>query len=183
MKRAITVVLGLGFAMTIGILIWPNSTAQAQPSCKDFQAIAQAWLPTSTRLAPTDTWGGPLFGFLGGDLLVGVLSGNDGDETWRPHMGAGTGGAYTVCVGYPTCTDSFTYEVPHSVFPIPPGKGGLVPYYGNTAKIVHGTGRFQNASGNLNVNGPAFVWPDSGSPFGVSGRWNPAISGKVCGIQ
>jgi hypothetical protein len=120
---------------------------------------------------------------LGSDVFLGVVSGNDGDETFRQHMGEGRGGAYTVCVGYPACTDSFTYEVPHAVFPIPPGKGGIVPYYGNTAKIVHGTGRFQNASGNLNVNGPAFVWPDSGSPFGVSGRWNPAISGKVCGIQ
>jgi hypothetical protein len=183
MKHAITIALGLMVALAVGTLLWPGSAAQAQSGCKDFQALVQAWLPTSTPLAPTDTWGGPLFGFLGGELLPGVLSGNDGNETFRQHMGAGRGGAYTVCVGYPTCTDSFTYEVPNAVFPIPPGKGGIVPYFGNTAKIVSGTGRFQAASGNLNVSGPAIVWPDSSSPFGVSGRWNPAISGRVCGVQ
>lgn len=98
-------------------------------------------------------------------------------------MGAGTGGAYTVCVDYPGCENSFTYQVPHAVFPTPPGKGGITPYYGNTAKIVGGKGRFQGASGNLNVNGPAIAWPDSGSPIGFSGRWNPVVSGKICGIQ
>ncbi len=88
-----------------------------------------------------------------------------------------------MCVGYPTCTDTFTYEVPTSVFPNPPGHGGVMSYYGNTAKIVRGTGKFQSASGNLNVSGPAIVWADPNSPIGVYGRWNPKISGNVCGIQ
>ena len=185
MTRTITLILGFVLTLAVGVLLWPTlgSQAKAQSGCKPFQAIVQASLPTSTQLAPTDTWGGPLYGTLGGELFLGVLSGNDGNETWRPHMGAGRAGSYTVCVGYPSCADSFTYEVANAVFPGPPGKNGLMSYYGNTAKIVLGTGKFQSASGNLNVSGPAIAWPDSNSPIGFAGKWNPVISGSVCGIQ
>jgi hypothetical protein len=86
-------------------------------------------------------------------------------------------------VGYPACTDSFTYEVSQAVFPSPPGKGGLGRYNGNTAKIIRGTGRFQNASGNLNDTGPYIAWPDGASPIGFSGRWNGEVSGNICGIR
>ena len=188
MKHAITVVSAFVLTMTIGMLVWPHSTAQAQANCKDFQAIVQATLLTSTPignipgLVGPQTWGGPVFGMLGSDLLAGALSGNDGDETWRPHMGAGKDGLYMICADYPGCTNTLTYAVPHSTFPAPPGQGGIVAYHGNTAKIVGGTGKYAGASGNLNVNGPAIAWPDNGSPIGVSGRWNATISGKVCGI-
>ncbi len=186
MKRAITVVLGFMLTLAVGILVWPNlgPPAQAQPGCQSFRAIAQATLPTSTPLAATDTWGGLLYGMLGGEFLSGVLSGNDGDETFRSHMGTGKGGAYTVGVGCApgvlyVCTDSFTYEVPNAVFPIPPGKIGFAYYIGNTAKIVGGTGRFVSASGDLNVSGPAIVSLDV---FPV-GRWNVELSGQVCGVE
>ena len=128
---------------------------------------------------------------------VGILSGNDGNETWRGHlgsMGQGRDGLYTVGFGCTTgsetyaptsahllsCTDSFTYQVPHAVFPGPPGQGGLMFYMGNTAKIVSGEGKFKYASGNLNVKGPAIAWPVGD---GYAGGWSPEISGKVCGIQ
>jgi hypothetical protein len=183
MKRIAVFAVAFAFILAAGVVLWPTSQAQAQQGCKDFQAIVQAWLPSSTPLLPTDTWGGPIYGFLGGALFAGVVSGNDGNETWRSHMGTGKAGAYTICADYPACTNSFTYEVSTSVFPLPPGKGGLVPYYGNTAKISVGKGTFQGAFGNLNVAGPALAWPDTNSPIGMTGRWNPSISGKVCGIQ
>jgi len=192
MKRSITIVLGFIFALAIGTLLWPNlvSPAQAQPGCKSFVAIAHATVPSSTPLGLTvDVWGGPLYGMLGGEFLFGVLSGNDGVDLFHGTIGQGRGGSYTVGVNCTapvtpdtnyTCTDSFTYEVPNAVFTKPPGFGR---YNGNTARIVGGTGRFQFASGNLNVTGPFIAWPDSNSPFGLSGRWNSELSGQVCGVQ
>jgi hypothetical protein len=185
MRRTIAVVLRLVFVLAIGTFLGPDlEPVQAQPNgCRAFQAIAQATLPTSTPLIPADVWGGPLYGMLGDELFVGVFSGNDGDEKWRGAIGQGKGGSYTVCVGYPTCSDSFTYEVRNAVFPSPPGKGGIGRYNGNTARIVQGTGRLQYASGSLNVTGPYIAWPDVASPFGFSGRWNVEIAGNICGIQ
>ncbi len=190
MKRMTITIFGFIFALAVGALLWPNlgSPARADRGCVAFQAIVQATLPTSTPLAATDIWGGPLYGSLGGELLLGILSGNDGSATGHGKIGQGRGGAYTVgtgCAPGPlyVCTDSFTYEVSNAVWPAPPGKIGFGHYIGNTATIVSGTGRFQNASGNLNISGPFIAWEDSNSPLGVYGRWNSEISGTVCGIQ
>ena len=197
MKR-ISLMLGFLLTLAVGAFLWPalGSQAQAQPGCKSFAAIGQATLPSATPFVglPVDIWGGPLYVMLGGEFLSGIaiLSGNDGVDTWRGAIGQGRGGSYTVGVNCTApvnpgsvyaCADAFTYQVPNSVFPSPPGKTGLMSYIGNTAKIVGGTGRFQGATGNLNVRGPAVVWDDLASPIGVSGRWNPEISGTICGIQ
>lgn len=187
MRRGIVHIVGLLFIVAMSGLVWPDlhSRAHAQAKCKSFHAIAQAALPTSTPLAGSDVWGGPLQGTLGGGLLFGVFSGNDGVDTWRGPggaMGQGRGGSYTVCTDYPACTDSFTYEVPTAMFPGPPGQKGIGFYIGNTASIVGGTGRFATASGSLNVVGPAFAWPDN-NEFGFSGRWNAELSGQICGID
>jgi hypothetical protein len=191
MRRTMTILFRFTLTLAVGIVLWLlGSEAQAQPGCKSFEAIGQASLPSSTPLGLTfDVWGGPLYAMLGGEFLgvSAVFSGNDGEETFRSHVGQGRGGSYTVGVNcnpglFYSCTDTFTYEVPNAVFPSPPGQAGLLFYIGNTAKIVAGTGRFEGASGNLNVRGPAIVWPDS-NPFGVSGRWDPEISGDICGIQ
>jgi hypothetical protein len=135
----------------------------------------------------TDIWGGPLYGSLEGEVLLGIVSGNDGEETWRGAIGQGRGGTYTIgfgCAGDPyVCTDTLTFEVPNSVFPIPPSMIGLGRYNGNTARIVGGTGRFESASGNLDFTGTFIVWPDPNSPIGVSGRFNAELSGNICGVQ
>jgi len=134
MKHAITIVLGLVVALAIGMPFWPNLKAHAESGCVSFQAISQATLPSSTPLTPTDVWGGPLYGMLGSEVFLAVTSGSDGQDSWHGAIGQGRGGTYTICIGYPACTDSLTYEVPTSVFPMPPGKGGLGRYNGNTAK-------------------------------------------------
>ena len=117
MKRAITVVSGLILALAIGPLLWPGlGPARAQSNCKSFEAIIQASLPTSTRLAATDVWGGPLYGSLDGERLLGVWSGNDGVVSRQGVNGRGTGGASTIgfnCVpGNPflLCADTLTVE-------------------------------------------------------------------------
>jgi hypothetical protein len=157
---------------------------QAQPGCKAFVGIAQASLPTSTPLAPTDIWGGPLHATLGGEFLgtSAVLSGNDGEETWYEEqaVGVGKGGLYTVCIDHPACLDTFTYEVPMSIFPNPPSDLGI--YIGYEVSIVKGTGKFAGASGNLRFRGPFIAWPDN-NEFEASGRWYPEISGNICGVQ
>ncbi len=191
MKQTATITLMFVLTLSVFALFWPAQDVQAQSGCTPFQAIVQASLPTSTPIGPGfQTWGGPIFALLGGEPLLGALSGNDGEEVFKQHMGAGRGGAYTICFGdIDGCRtdssnmDTITYEVPHAVFPFGPGKIGVAYYLGNTAKIVGGTNRFLGVSGNLNVSGPAITWPDLASPFGVSGRWNVEISGKICGIQ
>ncbi len=183
MKHAIIVFLGLMAALTIGMLLWPSPAAQAQSGCQAFHAIVQATLFPATLLTPADVWGGPLYGMLGDELFLAVYSANNGQTSGHGAIGQGRGGMGTVCVGYPSCTDSFSYEIPTSVWPAPPGKGGFGIYNGNNVKIIRGTGRFQYASGNLNESGPFVAWPDVNSPYGVSGRYNAELSGLICGIR
>ena len=189
-KSAIALTLVLASAAGTFLLLAHSPQATAQQPCTEIRGIAQATLPSSYPLAPdTDVWGGPVYFTLGGESLVGGMSGNDGGDSQH----GARGGRYQ---GYlcstelpgalglpPACQDSFTYEVANSVFGFVPGKVGLGDYKGNTAKITSGTGRFQGASGNLNVAGPYILWNDSTSPFGVSGRWNGEFSGKICGIR
>jgi len=179
-------------AVSIGVLLCPApGQAQTESECKTFQAIGQAVLPSATPFAPAeankDVWGGPLFGMLGTEFVIGVLSGNDGEKSSSGSIGQGLKGAYIVgfnCTGEPggiyTCADTFTYEVPIAVWNKPPGFGR---YVGSTAKIVAGTGRFRSASGYLTVYGTFAGWPDPASRLGLSGRWNPEISGQICGVQ
>ena len=201
MAAATTLILGLG------ALIWPGISAWAQvrpgtrhgtrtagtkasphpqdaTACKSFSAVVHAVLPTASPMAETDSWGGPLAGMLGEEYLGpnAALSGNDGEETWYEdnNVGVGKGGAYTVCADYPTCQNTFTYEVPFAVFPSQPG--ALMDYIAYGIKIVKGTGRFAAASGNLDVRGPSVAWPDS-NPMQWAGRWTAQITGTICGVQ
>jgi hypothetical protein len=187
MKSAVT----LTFVVSVGafLLTALSPQAHAQQACTEFRGIVQAELPTSYPILGTDVWGGPIYTSLGGDILIGGISGNDGD----PSQHGGRGGRYRVDLcpppapGLPifplSCGDSFTYEVANSVFGFAPGKAGLGDYKCNTAKIVSGTGRFLGASGNLNVVGPFILWPDSTSPFTVRGRWNGEVNGNICSAR
>ena len=182
MKCAITAALGLIVALAISPLSGPNiGSARAEPRCTPFQAIAHLSLPGAH-----DEWGGPLYGSLDGDVLFGVISGHDGELTFRGATGHGSGGAYTI--GFcdsddpSDCANTFTFEVPNPVFQSPPGMIGLGHYNGNTARIIGGTGIFESASGNLNFTGPFFVWPDPSPPV-FAGRFNAELSGNICGVQ
>jgi len=185
--RSKRVALLLGLAVTVGLLILPAPSAWAQSNCRAFRAICPASLPVAVPLKDTDIWGGPVYGSLGGqELLFGLFSGNDGTDFWRGvggNIGQGKGGSYTFAFG-PTdnpMKDSFTTYVTNAVFPIVPGKIGFGSYQG-AHKIVSGTGRFANASGNLLMVGPWLAWPDPTSWLGVSGRFNGEISGSICNV-
>jgi hypothetical protein len=140
---AFTFVFAFAFAVFLPPVLAPP--AQAQQGCMAFRGIIQATLPTSYPIAVTDVWGGPVYASLGGEILIGGISGNDGKEGTQ--HGA-RGGLYRVDLcpapasGPPifplSCPDSFIYQVPNSVFGFAPGKAGLGNYKGNTAEIVGG---------------------------------------------
>ncbi len=78
---------------------------------------------------------------------------------------------------------SITIETQHAAYPNAPGKSGF-GYYQALTKVVEGTGRFQNASGNLTLAGPYLLWPlNPAAPVaGLDGRWNAVMSGRICGV-
>jgi hypothetical protein len=177
MRRKTILVLISVLAVAVVAFLLPalGPRAQAQQACTPFRAVGQAALPTPHPMLATDTWGGDVYGSLGGEFLSGIFSGNDGDQSWQGAGGTGKNGLYKLVFG----SDSFTMEV-HAAFGFPPGKVGLGDYKGN-GKIVQGTGRFENASGNLAWAGPFIVWSPDGENF--FGRFNPEIRGNICGVE
>jgi hypothetical protein len=177
-KTILALIFVLGAAVAAFLLPALGPRAQAQQGCTEFRAIGQASLPAPIPLHPdTDTWGGSVYGSLGGEFLSGIFSGNDGNQSWQGAGGTGRNGSYEFVFG----SDRFTMEV-HAAFGFPPGKVGLGNYRGS-AKIVEGsgTGRFANASGNLDWAGPFIVWTPDGENF--YGRYNAEIRGNICGVE
>ena len=170
------------FAIAVAGFLMPavGLRAQAQGGCTPFEAIVQGIYPSPLPLVSADdSWGGPIYASLGGEFLAGNMSGKE-EGSGHGTTGKGTGTTYKVCFG--DCTHSFTYEAVNAVWPVQPGKVGMGYYQANSAKIVQGTGRFQYASGNLNVAGPFIVWtPDNGTTW--LGRWNAEIKGHICGVE
>jgi len=182
---ALAFVFVLAFALALPIV--PGSEVQANQKCKAFHGFVQGRLPTPNPFASTDTWGGPVIVNLDGEFLQGGMSGNDGTEYPHGPVSIFKGGEYKVCLtsaaawgGANDCLDSFTYKAQALVI-WPTGK--FLGSYKATANIVKGTNRFASASGQLEVAGPFILWDDPNSVFGVSGRWNGEISGRVCGVQ
>jgi hypothetical protein len=165
-----------------------TSSARGQNGCAALQGLSQAYLGFEQPLHEGDVWGGGAYLTLDGqEMLIGVFSGEDGTDVWHGQnnmMGQGKGGSYTFAFNKRadgTYADTFTTEVTNAVFPNPPGKVGL-GHYQAAHKIVSGTGRFRNASGNLLMAGTYVVFPwAGGNVFG--GRWNGDISGKICGVD
>ena len=177
-------VLG-ALAVTVATLL-PLPTvgpkAQAQQSCLSFHALLQARLFPDDLLRPDDAWGGDIAAYLGQEFLHGYASMNDGSETWRRWVGMGseTSNLYDFGNGNTLIVSSI-----HSTFPTPPGHGSsattIVGQYQASGKIMSGTGRFQNASGTLNISGPWLAY-DLDKPL-PHGRWNGEVNGNVCGVQ
>lgn len=145
------------------------------------RGVMQETWPTAASGTLQDGWGGTAYLVLdNGECLVGVVWGTDGTTAWHGAVGIGKGGRYTLAfnpkpgVGF---QDTFTIESTNSAFPMPPGRIGLNGNQGS-AKIVAGTGRFQNAEGTFLVRGS---WMDVpvGLPNGLLAVCNCDISGTI----
>ena len=189
MKLKIVVASTFVFVLAFAVIFLPvaGSTAQAQNRCKSFHAVLQFVLPTPNQFDPADTWGGPVFGNLDSGFLQGGISGNDGTEYPHGSISIFKNGLYKACLtsapawgGPNDCLDSFTYKT-QTVVIWPAGE--FLGNYKATARIVKGSNRFASASGQLEIEAPFIVWPDPNSVFGVSGRGNAEINGKICGVQ
>jgi hypothetical protein len=174
-------ILALIFVLFAALAAGPQ--ARAQQGCMEFRALSHAILPTPHPLNATDTWGGDVWGTIGGQFVSGYFSGNDGDISGHGVGATAKNGFYTFVLKDMNDIDvgEFTMEV-HAHFGFPPGKVGLGEYTG-AAKIVQGTGMFANASGNISWAGPFIVWPGEESPLGLTGRYNAEIRGNICDVQ
>ncbi len=158
----------------------PRLYAQAQENCLSFHVLIQADLSVpELLLREGDVWGGYAHGYLGLEPLHGRYSGNNGETLVHGRVGMGSGSDYFDFGG----GNTLTAVESHATFPSPPGlwplgAGGL---YRAADKIAAGTGRFQNASGNLSFSGPFVVWDlDKEIP---QGRWAGEVVGNICGVQ
>ncbi len=184
--KCIVLTLAVVLAAVIAILLQPTlgSRAQAQQNCPSFDMLIQAHFPLEPPLPlrDGDGWGGNAYAYLGLEPLVGLFSGNDGNVTSHGWVGMGKGGSYKFAFGTLAENNTFTASATQATFPNPPGifpAGGM---YQAAWKITEGTGRFQNASGNLFTKGPYLVWTFD-NWVTAAGRWNGEISGKICGVQ
>ncbi len=162
----------------------PVSVAQ---DCTPVKGIGQALVFFNQPINQNDLWGGPFYMTLDGTagVMTGIFSGQDGTDVWNGQngmMGKGKGGRYSFALNFNGTgyQDSFTTEVTNAVFGNPPGKIGF-GYYQASHNIVSGTGRFKNATGHLVVAGTYVFFPYAGDA-NVDGRWNPDVTGKICGI-
>lgn len=178
MRGKTIIALTFVFAIAVAAFLLPalRPRAQAQQACTEFRALGHGTLPTTHPLSPDDTWGADVWGTLGGQFVSGFVTGNDGNTFGHGVTGMGTSGSYTYVFG----TDTFVVEIAHAAWPFPPGKLGL-GYYRGAGKVVQGTGRFHNASGNVDWEGPFIVWTPDGENY--YGRFNPEIRGNVCGVE
>jgi hypothetical protein len=164
-----------------------SAPARAEGSCQEFRAISQMRLGFATVPPPQlslYTWTGPTYVTLGGREVVinldfvlppgppptsvqhGVVGMDRGVST---KFDFGSGGTLLLENKSP------------GVYPVPPGKAGM-GYYRATWRIVGGTGRFAQATGNIAENGPYLVWfaaPDALLP---EGRYNGELSGSICNV-
>lgn len=162
-----------------------SSLALAADDCLPFRALVQAtWIEDGSTAVIG--WQGPFAGTRGTDLTFGYLSSN-GDPappTQTGHVGKEGEPSEKLDFG----ADGFLVTVADNkgVFPIPPGKGGWLMNYCETAKIAEGqgTGRYANASGFLTFTGSAIAYPvDQFDPASAwSGIWHGEINGRICNV-
>ena len=187
MKFPIKFLVGLIASMAVTLILWSNTgSTQAQSACKSFDALGQLIIPTTNPLETGHRWGGQIYIKMDDEYLQGLISGDDGVVVRKTNLGHGTDGLYIIgfnCVtGTPhwTCTDTINIEVPNSIF------GATAPIYdqyqGNSAYFNGGTGRFENAFGDITFSGPYIVWNTGGTPP-RTGRFNPEMNGQICGVE
>jgi hypothetical protein len=179
MRRKTILALIFVFAVAIAAFLLPAlvrpKPALAQDPCQAFHAVLQEELPTDIQLRPGDTWGGGVYATLGQEVLLGLTSGNDGTQSIPGTTIISKGGSYKYDFGG---GNTFTAEANTSPAQLLP-HGPFFGKFRNSQRITEGEGRFQYASGNLELSGPFIIY--SFAP--LHGRFNGEVSGNICGVQ
>jgi hypothetical protein len=177
------------FAAVLGATLALAPITWAQDNCRPFRALIQATWVDPLIVSSGYGWQGRFMGTLDGQPVAGMLSpasptpgpgtmtgvaGKEGSPSEKLVFTVGPAGSFT------TAADN------KGVFPLPPGKGGFLMGYSETAKIAEGTGtgKYAYASGFLAISGPGIAYPaDLAKPDGPwIGIWNGEITGRICNI-
>jgi hypothetical protein len=176
----------LSFVTLCVVLLFALS-GLAQNNCVAVRGIAQAHLldfgnPDWEGGRPGDAWVGPVQLALGSDeVLIGKVSEFDGDPGPSNHTGQGRDtGSYFFDFQE---QGSFIVRYTHALWPASPKFVAAFTgtFHANgTVDITAGTGRFVNATGNLETDGQFLAWNlDQPVP---SARFNNTITGKLCNV-
>lgn len=193
-----------GAALAATLLLAPS--AWGQNNCQTFRAVIQAnwidvavaspllpilqssWTGTQIPLPPSGVygWQGPFVGTLDGKVVFGYYS--PLPSTTPPSQSGVVGKEGKPISKLDFGLDGAVVTVADSkgIFPIAPGHAGFGSY-SETGKIdsTQGTGKFQNAFGNVSYSGPWIAYPTTSDPSPTapgSGIWHAEINGRICNI-
>lgn len=176
MRQARTfLTLGAAFAAALIMAAMPGWAQKSD--CQDLRAI---WIGSITFVGGEAHWGGPVVVAIGEEVLEGMVS------TVVIPFRKGTPGVVGMDRGTQYLYDfgggnTFTLELQSTgTFPNPPGKSPF-GYYRDVSRIIAGTGRFANATGNVAQSGPFLVWFRVPGDFGTfMSLYTPELHGKIC---
>ncbi len=176
-KRKFTLLAFLTSAAVVGMLsLNPAEKAQAQPNSGAIPLTG--WLSGRLDVDPQNPNARAWIAEAAFSINDEVLSATIIDRAvagGRSHVNNGGGWSGTELWSV-TFQDGSTFEVEATYNASPSSAPGLYTLH-ETGKLVNGTGRFQNASGELSIQGP-FVAPKKAGIAGVP-RWISEIHGSI----
>lgn len=187
MKKTTLFMRFLSLAVFVSVVIVSPMYGGDPNNCVAVQGTAQIHLldfgnPDWEGGRPGDAWVGPVQLALGpNEVLVGKVSEYDGEPGPSHHTGQGrdTGSYYFDFKEQ----GSFIVRYTHAVWPtLPQFQAAFTgTFHANgSVDVTAGTGRFINATGNIETGGQFLAWNlDETFP---SGRFNNTITGKLCGV-
>jgi hypothetical protein len=130
-------------------------------------------------------WQGPFVGTLDGQLVFGYYSSPPSAAPTQTGV-AGKEGTVTSKLDFGADGYLITVSDNKGVFPMPPGHAGFGAY-AESAKVAggQGSGKFQNASGNLSYSGSWIWYPttaDASPTAPGTGVWHAEINGRICNV-
>lgn len=169
--------LTLGAAIAAALIMAATPGWAQKSDCQDLRAI---WIGSITIVGGEIHWGGTVVAAIGDEVLEGTVStvvipfrkqtpgvvGMDRGTQYLYNFGGG---------------NTFTLELQSAgTFPSPPGKYPF-GYYRDVSRIIAGTGRFANATGNVAQSGPFLAWFRVPGDFGtLTALYTPELHGKIC---
>ncbi len=167
-------------AAVVGMLS-PDPACNAQAQARSGGLPLTGWIFGRYDIDPADpnalAWIAEASFSINGEVLSATVidRGVDG-KRGHENMGGGWSGTELWSV---TLEDGSTFQLEATYNASPSSAPGLFTLH-ETGKIVNGTGRFQDASGHLTIQGP-FILPEGWNPGDP--RWMSEIHGSVVGAR